>query len=43
MEQPNPMREIIKSTVYYAIFGLLVAHSVDSSRRVVDWAFNKLK
>lgn len=43
MDQPNPMKMIVKTTAYYAILGLLVAQSVDQSRRIVDWAFNKLK
>jgi hypothetical protein len=43
MEPTNPLRDIVFRTAYYAVLGLLVAQSVDSSRRTVDWVFKKLK
>lgn len=38
----NPLKDIVIRTAYYAALGLLVAQSVDNSRRTVNWAFKKL-
>lgn len=38
----NPLKDILIRTAYYATLGLLVAQSVENSRRTVNWVFKKM-